>query len=447
MQLETVLIITAIYFSSRLPLLRRVPRGIDANFHLLAASRFSKGRPPKVLGKFVLGDSYTYPSLLHFLLSLAPERLRPKMLFMLGVVSDYGIALLTYALALQYMPEAYALAAAVLYSFTPIAYVESVSESPRSLGALWCCLSIVLLPQRGMLEIAIAAVTVALTLLSHKMATQTLLLTCLIMSPFLISMNIFFPLTLLFGFTLALLLTRGRYMATLKDHALGINFYLRHGSWDKGRKRPDSPKRLVKFQPFFYVPIAGLLLCPQTFLGETLPILVWSITVLVIYCVWLWGDGYRYFLYSAAPTAVLSIQLTYTLMNPLLIVPALFISVPVIGRSILNFFRKPVLPDFTKIVVPDDAVTLVMPSSITYVSARHLNGKILIGGGGNIEGLSFELETLPEMIKNAPDQLIEKYNITHMLIGPKEQDLIKPFTKRFEKTLETNGYTFYRRVK
>ncbi len=447
MQLETILIITAIYFSLRLPLMRRVPRGVDANFHLLAAARFKKGRPPKVLNKFVLGDNYTYPSLLHFLLSLVPERLRPKTLFTLSTVSDYGIALLTYALALQYMPEVYALAAAVLYSFTPIAYVESVSESPRSLGALWYSLSIVLLPQRVILETVLAAVTIAFTLLSHKMATQTLLFTCLILSPFLYSANNLFALTLLFGFMLALLLTRGRYMTTLKDHALGINFYLKHGSWDKGRKRPDSLKRLIKFQPFFYVPIVGLLLYPQVFVGETFPVLVWSMAVFIIYCVWLWGDGYRYFVYSAVPTAVLSIHLTYTLMNPLLIVPALFISVLVISRSILNFYRKPVLPDFTKIDIPNDAVTLVVPSSITYISARYLNGKILIGGGGNIEGLKFELETLPEMIKNAPDQLIEKYTITHMLIGPKEKDFIKPFTERFERILETNGYTLYKRVK
>jgi len=76
---------------------------------------------------------------------------------MLGITADYFLALLTYYLALQYMPELYALVAAVLYSVTPASYVQSVSESARPLGAFLYSLSIVLLLNKGVLAMVLAA--------------------------------------------------------------------------------------------------------------------------------------------------------------------------------------------------------------------------------------------------------------------------------------------------
>jgi asparagine N-glycosylation enzyme membrane subunit Stt3 len=76
---------------------------------------------------------------------------------MLGITADYFLALLTYCLVLQYMPELHALVAAVLYSFTPALYAQSVSESARPLGAFWYSLSIVLLPNKGVLAMVLAA--------------------------------------------------------------------------------------------------------------------------------------------------------------------------------------------------------------------------------------------------------------------------------------------------
>lgn len=444
-QLDTLLVITALHFSLRMPLIQYVPRGVDAQFHLLAASKFRKGRPPKVLDKFIVGDNYTQPPLLHALLSLFREKLRPRMLLVFGAISDYGTTLLTYSVALQYLPEPYAFVAAILHCITPASYLESISESPRSLGALWYNLSILLLVRQGPMEMVLASITIALTLLSHKMAAQTLLFTCLLISPILYNANNLFPLTMLAGLCLALLVTKGGYVRTLRDHVRTLGFFLRYGRGEKRRKKLRDPKWLVKLQPFFYIPFFGLLSYPQLLLVETSLFLAWFVSVLLVFFIWWLGDDYRYLAFSAVPTAVLSSYAIYIGVNFFVLIPSLAVSFAVIGKNLWTFHRKkPVLPDFTKIDLPSDSITLVMPSWISYVSARNLNGKLLCGGG-NAEALRFELETMPEMMSTSPEKLVQEYHVTHVLLGPQQRDFIKPIEDRFEQVLKTNGYVLFKR--
>jgi hypothetical protein len=131
-------------------------------------------------------------------------------------------------------------------------------------------------------------------------------------------------------------------------------------------------------------------------------------------------------------------------VNVLVIIPALVVSVAVIGKNILTSYKPPVLPDFTKINIPKDSLTLTMPYSLNYVSARYLNGRILCAGA-NAESLVFELETLPRIMSTAPDKLLEEYSITHVLLGPTHRDFLKPIEDRFERILETNGHVLFKR--
>lgn len=164
---------------------------------------------------------------------------------------------------------------------------------------------------------------------------------------------------------------------------------------------------------------------------------------MIFFC-WLCGDSHRYLAYSAIPTAILSALAMHAGMNSLLIIPVLVISAGVISRNILAFCRQPALPDFARIDLPKDSVTLVMPSSIIYVSALHLNGRILCGGG-NADAVIFDLQTLPKIMSTTPEKLLEEYPITHVLLGPKNQNFIKPIENSFERVLETNGYVLFKR--
>jgi len=435
-----VLAIVAFYFLVRLPYMRKLPSGVDAHFHLIATSRFEKGHSPKFLEKFAVGDNYAHPPLLHFLLSFIPEQARPQTLFVAGSAADCCVALLTYYLAEQIVPWPYSFIAAILYSIIPAVYLQSVSQSARPLGSLWYNLSIFLIVQSNPVMLPLASVTVALTLLSHKMATQTLLFTCLLLSPLLFMANRLFPLALIFGFGLALLLTKGGYITTLKDHVGYLKYHFKHGSWNHGTKRPDSPKRLFMFLPFFYIPIFGLLLDSQIFYQTSL-ILAWYMAVLAIFCLWLWGDGYRYLAYAALPTSILSVQALCADVNALWIIPAIAVSALVICK---NLRSQQVWPDFSKLKVSPDSIILVMPSYAGYIAARNLNCKVL-WGGGNQESLKFELETLPKIMSDSPSDLIEKYHVTHILLGPKHLGFIKPIEDRFEKIVETNGYVLFKR--
>ena len=435
--------IVAFFFLLRIPHVRHLPRGVDANFHLLATSRFKKGCPPRVFGKFIIADGFAQPPLLHLILSLFPVVKRPKILFALGVTADGCAMLLTYFLALQFVPEFYALIAMGIYAIIPATYVESISELPRSLGLLWYSLSIVLLSQQGIWALVSAAVAVALTFLSHKMAAQTLLFTCVIISPFLFSSNNMFPLMLLLGTALTFLVTWGRYVVILRDHVGILRFYVKYSWRHKRRQKLKSPTNLVKLQPYFYLPLIGLLLYPQMFLGEAVLFLAWSISVIALFLFWLLGDDYRFLAYSSVPIAILSAKAIYAGVNVLLIIPALVVSALFIAKSIRHSLKPPVLPDFSKINLPADAVTVVMPTSITSAAARFLNGKLLFGGG-NVEATVFELETLPKIMSVSPRKLIDEYCVTHFLLGPKNQDFIKPFQDRLERVLETNGFVLFK---
>jgi hypothetical protein len=439
-----VLAIVAFYFLVRLPYMRKLPSGVDAHFHLIAASRFEKGHSPKFLEKFAVGDNYAHPPLLHFLLSFIPEQARPQTLFVVGSAADCCVALLTYYLAEKVVPWPYSFIAAILYSIIPAAYLQSVSQSARPLGVLWYNLSIILVAQDNPAMLTLASIAVALTLLSHKMATQTLLFTCLLLSPLLFMADKLFPLALIFGFGLALLLTKGGYIVTLKDHVGYLKYHFRHGSWDKGNKRPGSPKRLFMFLPFFYIPIFGLLLDSQIFCRISL-ILAWYIAVLIIFFSWLWGDGYRYLACAALPTSILSAQALYAGVNALWIIPALASSAFVIYRNLRTQSHQ-VWPDFNKIKVSPNSVILVMPSYAGYIVARSLNCKVL-WGGGNQESLRFELETLPKIMSNSPNDLISKFHVTHLLLGSKNLSFIKPIQDSFTRTVETNGYVLFSRKK
>ena len=437
-----VLAIVTFYFLVRLPFMRNLPSGVDAHYHLIATSRFKRGYSPKFLDKFTVGDNYAHPPLLHSLLSFMPEKVRPQALFVVGSAFDCCSAILTYYLAEQIVPWPYPLIAAILYSVTPAAYLQSVSQSARPLGAFWYNLSIILVAQNNSLMLIFASVAVALTLLSHKMATQTLLFTCLLLSPFLFMANKLFPLALVFGFGLALLLTKGGYIVTLKDHVGYLKYHFKHGSWDHGTKKPDSPKRLFMFLPFFYIPIFGLLLSSQIFVQTSL-ILAWYMVILAIFFLWLWGDGYRYLAYAALPTSILSVQALCAGVNALWIIPALAASALVIYKNLHTQSRQ-VWPDFSKIKVSSDSNILVMPSYAGYIVARNLNCKVL-WGGGNQESLKFELETLPKIMSDSSSDLIEKFHVTHLLLGPKNLGFIKPIEGSFERTVETNGYVLFSR--
>lgn len=436
------MLITALHFSLRLPGIKFVPRGIDAQFHLLCASKFSRGHAPKKLGKFLVGDEYTHPPFLHFLLSAFPEQLRPMALFLVDLVADYCLALATYFVGLQVVPEYYALVAALIYCVTPASFIQSTSESSRPLGVLWHSLTILLLSSQNILLMVGAVVTTVLTLLSHKMATQTLFFTCLLMAPFLFAANYLFPLPLIFGFVLALILTRGGYVKVLRDHAAIIAFHLRYGSWNRRRKLPGSPIQLAKLQPYFFLPLLGLWISPTAFLSGNSLLFAWYASVLVIFFAWLWGDSERYLAYAAVPTSILAALALSTGISPLFLIPPLIVSGVLIFRNSRFFFKRDALPDFTKIGVPQESVTIVAPSSLTYVSARNIKGRILCGGG-NATSLKFELETLPEIMSTEPRILLNEYHVTHALLGPKAHDYIKPIEDSFDPIVETNGYILY----
>jgi len=229
-----------VFLLLRIPLLPHAPKGVDVFFHLLAAKRFEGGLPRR-LGAFIVGDEYTYPPLFHFLLSLIPEGARERAPLLIGIASDLGSMILVHAVSSALFGEAVAAIAALAYAVTPMNYIESIWQTPRPLGIFLYNLSMALLLLAPQPARPLAAPSIALLLLSHRLSAQALWLSSALLIPILIEGDPPAILWIPIGFALAIAASKGFYLKALKDHLEVIGFHLRYGEMGRGRKRPGNP--------------------------------------------------------------------------------------------------------------------------------------------------------------------------------------------------------------
>ncbi|MFX1476089.1 MAG: hypothetical protein ACFFCO_11520 [Promethearchaeota archaeon] len=260
-------------------------------------------------------EKMVYPPLFHWIFRIfrrsdgsLPERGLTRLMPMF----DIGTALILYLFLRGTFTVESALIAALLFLVTPAVVIQGITFSPRPLGLLFFVSSLLCLTLPFPFNY-LTILPIALTLLTHRLATQTL---------FFIFLGLTFtnwPFGVLFigGVGLALLLSRGQYYAVLRSHLVFIKRYI------TGTRVPNRRLLGIILTPTlvslicyivlqllsYFVPFplsfCGLLIWQLPILLPNIVILflVWSITCLLLLIFWFAGESYRYTYYAGAPFA------------------------------------------------------------------------------------------------------------------------------------------------
>ncbi len=432
-------LLALIFLIPRIALLSHAPKGVDVFFHLLAAKKFEKGFP-KRLDAFIVGDDYVYPPLFHFLLSLIPEGFREKAPLLLGIASELGSMALLYAVSSALFGEAVASISALIYSLAPINYMESIWQSPRPLGIFLYNLSMALLLLAPPPARPLAAPSIALLLLSHKLSAQALWFSSALLLPLLAGGEppavVWIPL----GFAFALAISKGFYLKALRDHLRFIRFHLKYGEMGLGRKRPRNPLDLARLNPFAAIPFLGLLAHPGL-LGD--PLLWWLAAALALFLAWIWGDGHRYLAFASFPASILAARLLFSQSLPILIAAPLAFALSArkiywIARSFADW---PSYSPLRALGIPRSSRAFA-PDALNYALPYYAGCKALCGYGS--EALYFWRGRLYPLTKDRLRSVSDEYGLTHVLIPKGEADEVP---EGFILRAEVLGHLLFERAK
>lgn len=352
MTLLSIIALLAIVFGVATRLYWGLARGTthDSWYHLYLADRIRREhRLPGRVDQFLISGPYDYPPILHILLAALPAALvfRYKWLFAPLVDAVHLLLLggVTYWLTGDVTTTLIAMS---IYATYTTQIVQFTALTPRVLGALLVSIIVLLAffgVQTGMgLPLGVAVILGVVLLHTHKMSSQTVLFLFLFLA--VVWMQPIY-LGLLAAMTvLAVILSGGHYLTILRGHINIINFWRRqhragrpvgefmrrYGVQPSGDGRgPDSMvTRLLAWVErnewvmfvadnawtFLLVAILAYGAVAGLDLFVRLPtfarmIAVWALFILGLAILTqyvpylkLVGDGYKYFMWGAFPTAV-----------------------------------------------------------------------------------------------------------------------------------------------
>ncbi|MHA1909405.1 MAG: hypothetical protein ACW98Y_19055 [Candidatus Thorarchaeota archaeon] len=269
-------------------------------------------------------DQVRYPKLFsqihRFLIPM--DRFRDgRILNRLSIIVDISTGGVIYVFVRGIFTVEIALLTTLIFLVTPFIVKNGTTVSARAFGVLLVCISLLCLtlpfPWNW-----IAIIPMAMTLLSHRLSTQTLLF----ISPTLLILDFQIPLILFGGFLLAVLLSKGEYITILRAHGSAIKSYWTGDHFPNKRLIGiiSTPSvfgfllflTLFLFQSVLQIPLTIFEynipnLFSMNFFFESLMI-VWGLVCLVLVIVWIPGQSYTHLPVAAAPFAFLTALLAFS---------------------------------------------------------------------------------------------------------------------------------------
>ncbi len=266
-------------------------------------------------------DILTYPNFLHqffrfFLRST--ERISYRKLNMLTPLFDFFTGLVLYIFLRWAFGIEIALFSSLLFMITPFVVKQGITLSSRPFGLFFFTSSLLLLTLPVPLN-WFATIPIALTLLTHRLSTQTLFVICLVFSIVDWQAGLIFVI----GFGLAVLISKGHYLRILRSHIRAIIKYMRGEHYPNRRLIgialvPTIAGFLINaifrfmqlFIPFPLI-IFGMLITPTMSINlyfENL-LLVWGIVCTLLLICWIAGEAYKHTYFAGIPFAVFSVLL------------------------------------------------------------------------------------------------------------------------------------------
>jgi hypothetical protein len=441
--------------------------GVDVWTRLLEIDHIRKNHHKipreKLTGQFIIDGYFDYPPVFPTIMSYLPKE---KLLSIQGFIAPFIDSLqviLVYYVAYFLTQNLYiALLAQVIYMLTPMIAIENSYLTPRSLGYLNFSLATVPLLlyfyQGNIWFYIIGVIFTTLLFLTHRFAIQSFFFIMIFFS-FFLNTGVFLQ-SLVIGFLLALLITRGYYLRVLKGHMFNIYFWIknlddRFSHQIRGRitrdTKTDFVNRIYTFLSVFspiaifglnpwavsgfviaYIAYNHLLNLPPIFIGFSAWILFFYLLgVVVLKTKYLMpiGEGQRYMEMATVPSAILSSYLFVTwIQSPLKTwTTTLLILLLLLNLALILFIQiKGVIKDKNRSVTGDlvnvfafinrlkkQPRIICIPHQNTTMTIYHTKAQVFVNADN--PGLMRVQEVYPRLRVSLKD-LAKKYKLTHALV-------------------------------
>lgn len=266
-------------------------------------------------------EKHTYPNFLHqffrfFLRS--PEKLSDQTLNRVTPLFDLFTSLVLNLFFRLAFGIEIALVATFIFTITPFVVKQGITLSSRPLGLFLFTSSLLLLTLPFPFN-WLAVVSISLTLLTHKLSTQTLFVICLVFSVFDWQAALIYAA----GFGFAILISKGHYLKILRSHITAVIKYMRGEHFPNQRFLgvvlvPTIVGFMVnvilRYLPLlipFPIIIFGIVVSPTIIIApyfENL-LLIWGIICILLLIFWIAGEAYKHMYLAGAPFAMFSVLL------------------------------------------------------------------------------------------------------------------------------------------
>lgn len=407
------------------------------------------GKLPESADSFLVHGPYSYPPAFHVVLSFIAGRAPEWFTRSFSAFIDVAHGILVFAFTWSLFGQVVGVAALIVYLFTPICVLESQSLTPRPLGSLLISctqfsLVLALVSDQRIPFMTSASVFFALTLLTHRMATQTLFSVLVAQAAILGGIGGFMDATAvifvaLMGSAIALIFSKKHYRHVLAEHLGYLRFHRNHGSLYGGVKKFGNMRTIFGVNnPWLilaclslaitWIPPFAPSLAPSNFVLDNrvvLVFLVWVFVSVAMACFWRYGDAERHVFYSAAPIGIL-IGLTYEqyhsqlgiiLYGFLLVYCGVIIAVSLRRLSPPFVLDDDLLACFKHLSLPPPKIVMTLPMDYSYAAAYWTKQKIA-AGDASLKGLEFGFQVLRTALRTHESftKILAELNPTHLVV-------------------------------
>ncbi len=260
---------------------------------------------PDIIARYNQNEKYTYPPLLHIIISKFPEK---KMWYaqFLGPVCDFAIGLMIGIYAGHDFGWTIAWIAVTSYAFTPYLFSAYIGASAEALAVTFLAFSLFILSLALNAQLSIqfplvilSASGISAVILTHRSTTEALLAIVLVESIGLHQL-IFVEATIL-GLIFSLTLLRGRLIVNLADQFRMIQLFaldkskvytrlLRSGKFLDFIEMVWEPRSVfVNFPLVIFIPMVFYL----KLINISPFLFYWMLSLLILYVSWIPGKGLR----------------------------------------------------------------------------------------------------------------------------------------------------------
>lgn len=495
MALISILALCAIVFGVAIRFYWAKTRGAthDTWYHLhLIESIRRERRLPDRVEQFLIPGPYDYPPVLHILLAVVPASLvsRYKWVFA-PVVETIHLSLLMSVTYWLTQDISTVLIAGSIYATYTTQIVQFTALTPRVLGALLVSVLVLSvfygLQTNTILPLAVAVFVGVVLLHTHKMSSQTVFFMFIVFS--IIWLQPVYLVLVALIVLLAVIVSGGHYLTILKGHFSIINFW-RHQynagrapgefmrQYGKQRSEQEEPDSIIiktlawvkrnewttfitdNIWTFLVVPIIiwGMYVIPEQYpdFGPFVDMLAaWAVFILVFAILTqyvpyfkLVGDGYKYFMWGAYPTAIV---LAVTVPWETSVLFTIGYATVLVGSALYGFVRMHLRvnglnPSSRNITTDGRAVVdfleqsagdnvFVLPFGMCYHLLYETDLNILFHANPKLEAQ----HVFPAPIEPLVD-IVTEYDIDFVVIDTTKVDMNKLDTDPFNEVFEDAEY-------